>query len=334
MGEVYKARDTRLDRMVAIKILPEHIANRTDLRARFEREARTVASLNHPHVCVLYDIGNLDGVGGYMVMEYLEGETLAARIENGRLPLDQALDFAIQIAGALDRAHRSGVTHRDLKPPNIMLTRDGVKVLDFGLAKSAPKKPGPNEETLAQTIKAEHTRPGTILGTVAYMSPEQAEGKDLDESSDVFSLGVVIYEMLAGCRPFQGESAISILTSILRDQPVPLQRKVESVPAEVSMLVERCLQKQKENRCSAAEVSSGLSAWLQTRTTTPRPSVWNLTRRPATRIAVVFFAIVLAALGGLWFQKQSRARWVRDAGAAAHQRISREGQFQCRLQSP
>ena len=169
---------------------------------------------------MLYDIGNLDGVGGYMVMEYLEGETLAARIEKGALPLDQALNFVIQIADALDRAHRSGVTHRDVKPQNIMLTRDGVKVLDFGLAKSVANKPGLTEETLTQILASEGTRPGTILGTVAYMSPEQAEGKDLDERSDIFSLVVVIYEMLTGCRPFQGESALSILTSILRDQPV------------------------------------------------------------------------------------------------------------------
>ena len=146
MGEVYKARDTRLDRTVAIKVLPEHIAKREDLRARFEREARAVASLNHPHICVLHDIGNQDGAG-YMVMEYMEGETLAARIEKGALPLDQALKLATQIADALDRAHRAGVTHRDVKPQNIMLTRDGVKVLDFGLAKSMTK-PGPAEETL------------------------------------------------------------------------------------------------------------------------------------------------------------------------------------------
>src|SRR5439155_18667674 len=146
MGEVYKARDTRLDRPVAIKVLPEPIAKHEDLRARFEREARAVASLNHPHICTLHDIGNQDGIG-YMVMEYMEGETLAARIEKGALPLDQALKFATQIADALDRSHRAGVTHRDVKPQNIMLTRDGVKVLDFGLAKSVTK-PGPAEETL------------------------------------------------------------------------------------------------------------------------------------------------------------------------------------------
>jgi len=168
MGEVYKARDTRLDRFVAIKVLPEHIAKREDLRQRFEREARAVASLNHPHICVLHDIGSQDGTG-YMVMEYLEGETLAARIARGALPLDQALMFAVQIADALDRAHRAGVTHRDVKPSNIMLTRDGVKVLDFGLAKSK-SKPEPEQETLTAALTTE----GTVLGTPQYMAPEQS----------------------------------------------------------------------------------------------------------------------------------------------------------------
>ena len=151
MGEVWKARDTRLDRTVAIKVMPKHIAERTELRARFEREARAVSGLNHPNICVLYDIGNQDGVG-FMVLEHLEGETLAARIAKGPLPLDQALKFAAQIADALDRAHRSGVNHRDVKPANIMLTRDGVKVLDFGLAKTAPKTIGPDDATLTKAL--------------------------------------------------------------------------------------------------------------------------------------------------------------------------------------
>ena len=269
MGEVYKAHDTRLNRTVAIKVLPEHIAQRFDLRTRFEREARTVASLNHPHICVLYDIGTMDGVGGYMVMEYLEGETLAARIARGALPLDQALTVGIQITDALDRAHQSGVTHRDVKPQNIMLTRDGVKVLDFGLAKSAPKTSvGSTGKMDTQTIAAEQTNPGTVMGTVAYMSPEQAEGNALDERSDIFSTGIVIYEMLAGSRPFQGKSTLSLLSSILRDQPVPLDHKVEGVPPDVSKLVGRCLQKEKENRCSAAELRAGLSSCLQGPTAT------------------------------------------------------------------
>src|SRR6187397_45536 len=178
MGEVYKARDTRLHRTVAIKVLPEYIGKRADLHARFEREARAVASLNHPHICVLHDIGNQNGTG-YMVMEYIEGETLAARIGKGALPLDQALAVATQIGDALDRAHRAGVTHRDVKPQNIMLTRDGVKVLDFGLAKSM-RKPGPADETLTAATTSE----GTVLGTPQYVAPEQLEGKEADARSD------------------------------------------------------------------------------------------------------------------------------------------------------
>jgi dienelactone hydrolase len=313
MGEVYKAHDARLDRTVAIKVLPEHIAQRVDLRTRFEREARTVASLNHPHICVLYDIGTLDGVGGYMVMEYLEGETLAARIARGALPLDQALTVAIQITDALDRAHQSGVTHRDVKPQNIMLTRDGVKVLDFGLAKSAPKaSAGSAEEIGTQTLAAEQTNPGTVMGTVAYMSPEQAEGKALDERSDIFSTGIVIYEMLAGSRPFQGGSTLSLLSSILRDQPEPLDHKVEGVPPEVSKLVARCLQKEKENRCSAAELRSGLSSCLQAPTAARSASAAKRAPRPGLRIAMALAAVVLVALGGWWFRQQSRVRWARE----------------------
>ena len=185
MGEVYKARDIRLDRTVAIKILPEHIAQRPELRQRFEQEARSVAGLNHPHICVLHDIGNQDGTG-YLVMEHIEGETLAARLERGPLPVDQALKFATEIADALDHAHRAGFAHRDIKPANIMLTRVGVKILDFGLAKSVAK-PVPAAETLAATLTTE----GTILGTPQYMAPEQFEGKAADARSDVWAFGAV-----------------------------------------------------------------------------------------------------------------------------------------------
>jgi serine/threonine protein kinase/Tol biopolymer transport system component len=241
MGEVYKARDTRLDRTVAIKVLPEHIAKREDLRTRFEREARAVASLNHPHICTLHDIGNQDGAG-YMVMEYVEGETLAARIEKGALPLDQALKWATQIADALDRAHRAGVTHRDVKPQNIMLTRDGVKVLDFGLAKSMPK-PGPADETLTAALTSE----GTVLGTPQYMAPEQFEGKEADARSDIWAFGALLYEMLTGRRAFQGKSYASLLGAILSADPAPMAMKTFT-PVWLERLVRRCLAKDPEDR--------------------------------------------------------------------------------------
>ena len=237
MGEVYKARDTRLDRTVAIKVLPEHIAKRDDLRQRFEREARAVASLNHPHICVLHDIGP-----GYMVMEFMEGETLAQRIEKGAIPLDRALKHAIQIAGALDRAHRAGVTHRDVKPQNIILTRDGVKVLDFGLAKTTATI-GPSDATLTKVLTTE----GTVMGTPQYMSPEQFEGKEADARADIWAFGAVLYEMVTGQKAFQGKSYASLVGAILSADPAPMAVK-PFTPSWLERLIRRCLNKDPERR--------------------------------------------------------------------------------------
>src|SRR6202047_3816555 len=193
MGEIYRARDTRLGRIVAIKILPDHHASRAELRERFDREARTIASLNHPHICTLHDVGHQDGTD-FLVMEYVEGETLAQRLQKGPLPLDQVLRYAIEIADALDKAHRKGITHRALKPGNIMLTKAGAKLLDFGLAKlrqeEAPATPFSELPTVNNAITAE----GTILGTLQYMAPEQVEGKEDDGRTDIFAFGVVVYE--------------------------------------------------------------------------------------------------------------------------------------------
>src|SRR5689334_11941212 len=241
MGEVYKARDTRLDQFVAIKVLPAHIAQRDDFRRRFEYEARAVASLNHPHICVLHDIGSRQEAG-YMVMEYMEGETLQTRLARGPLPLDQALQYAIQTADALDRAHRAGVTHRDLKPSNIMVTRDGVKVLDFGLAKSTTRR-GPTEETLTAALTAE----GSVVGTPQYMAPEQFEGKEADARSDIWALGAVLYEMLTGQKAFQGKSYASLVGAILSADPPPMSVK-PFTPAWLERVVRRCLAKDPERR--------------------------------------------------------------------------------------
>jgi len=216
MGEVYRARDTRLNRIVAVKVLPAHLSDRPDLRQRFEREARAIAALNHPHICALYDVGP-----DYLVMEYLEGETLAARLTRGPLPLDQALPHAIAVADALALAHREPVFHRDLKPGNIMLTKVGAKLLDFGLAKfAAPVAPaGADSLTLDDPLTVD----GTLLGTFPYMSPEQLEGRDADARSDIFGFGAVLYEMLTGRRAFQGKSQASILSAILTETPPPLR---------------------------------------------------------------------------------------------------------------
>src|SRR6202790_3479431 len=208
MGEVFRARDTRLDRTVAIKILPSQLSSDPDRRQRFEREAKTISSLNHPHICVLYDVGHQDGMD-YLVMECLEGETLAKRLEKGPLSLEQVLKFGAQVADALDKAHRSGVVHRDLKPGNIMLTTSGAKLLDFGLAKPAAAMASLATVTVTEVEPSPVTDPGTIVGTFQYMSPEQIEGKELDGRRDIFSFGAVLSEMLTGQRAFQGKSSLS-----------------------------------------------------------------------------------------------------------------------------
>src|SRR5712675_1594148 len=207
MGEVYRARDTRLERTVAIKILSQ-LSSDPGRRQRFEREAKAISGLNHPNICVLHDVGHQDGID-YLVMECVEGETLAKRLEKGPIPLDQVLKFGGQIADALDKAHRSGVVHRDLKPGNIMLTPTGAKLLDFGLAKPVVPLTTGATLTAAATPTTPVTQEGTILGTFQYMSPEQIEGKELDGRSDIFSLGTVLYEMLTGQRAFSGKSQLS-----------------------------------------------------------------------------------------------------------------------------
>src|SRR5215471_17676918 len=201
MGEVYRARDTRLGRDVAVKILPKELSADTARKLRFEREAKTISGLNHPNICTLHDVGSQDGVD-YLVMECVEGETLAKRLEKGPLPLEHVLKYGAQIADALDKAHHAGIVHRDLKPANIMLAASGAKLLDFGLAK--PAAPLVSGATLTAAVpKTPLTQEGTIVGTFQYMSPEQVEGKELDSRSDIFSLGAVLYEMLTGRRAFE-----------------------------------------------------------------------------------------------------------------------------------
>ena len=232
MGEVYKARDTRLDRTVAIKVLPAHLAERPEVRERFEREARTIASLNHPHICTLYDIGRQDGTD-FLVMEYLEGETLAARLLRGPLPVEQVLQYSIEIADALDKAHRKGAVHRDIKPGNIMLTKSGTKLLDFGLAKLKQAAGPATPETQLRTLSQNPTVEGTILGTLQYMSPEQLEGQvdAIDARSDIFSFGAVVYEMATGKKAFEGKSSASLIGAILKDTPPPISSLQPMTPA-------------------------------------------------------------------------------------------------------
>jgi Tol biopolymer transport system component len=262
MGEVYRARDTRLDRTVAIKILPEQLSSDPIRKQRFEREAKTISSLNHPHICVLHDVGSQDGIS-YLVMECVEGETLAKRLEKGPLPLEQVLKYGMQIADALDKAHRSGVVHRDLKPGNIMLTSTGAKLLDFGLAKpTAAALTSVATLTAAVTQPSPMTEQGAIVGTFQYMSPEQVEGKELDGRSDIFSFGAVLYEMLTGQRPFQGKSQLSVANAILEKEPAPITAMKPTTPLALDHVIRKCLAKTPEDRWqSASDLASELK-WI------------------------------------------------------------------------
>src|SRR6201993_4767798 len=251
MGEVYRARDTRLDRAVAIKILPAQVSNDPVRKQRFEREAKTISSLNHPHICTLHDVGSQDGIS-YLVMECVEGETLAKRLEKGPLPLEQVLKYGMQIADALDKAHRSGVVHRDLKPGNIMLTSTGAKLLDFGLAR--PTMPSASLATLTATApqRSPLTQEGTIVGTFQYMSPEQVEGRELDARSDIFSLGAVLYEMVTGQRAFEGKSQLSVASAILEKEPALLSTLKPTFPRSLDHIIGRCPAKDPDDRWQTA----------------------------------------------------------------------------------
>ena len=273
MGEVYKARDTRLDRTVAIKVLPEHVGSDRDLKQRFEREAKTISSLNHPHICTLYDIGSQDGID-FLVMEHLEGETLAQRLKKGPLPLDQALQVAIEIADALDKAHRQGIVHRDLKPGNIMLTKAGAKLLDFGLAKL--RKPGSvGAETIsaATTLSEPLTARGTLLGTLPYIAPEQVQGKDTDARTDLFAFGAVVYEMVTGRRVFKGDNQASLIAAILDAQPPSLSTLDPVTPTALDHLVTRCLAKDADDRWQTARDLHEQLAWIGRGGSEPRDDV-------------------------------------------------------------
>ena len=252
MGEVYKARDTRLDRTVAIKVLPEHVASDPELKQRFEREAKTISSLNHPHICTLHDIGSQDGID-FLVMEYLEGDTLAQRLTKGQLPTAQVLKIAAEIADALDKAHRQGITHRDLKPGNIMLTKSGAKLLDFGLAKlRQPGTVGSDGFSAAVTQSEPLTGRGTILGTLQYMAPEQLEGKEADHRTDIFAFGAVVYEIATGQRAFAGDSQASLISAIMSGDPQPMSTLQAMTPPALDYVVKTCLAKAPDERWQSA----------------------------------------------------------------------------------
>ena len=263
MGEVYKALDTRLDRTVAVKVLPQHLSS-PEVRQRFEREAKTISQLSHPHICALYDVGR-EGESEYLVMEYLEGEPLSDRLAKGPLPLEQTLRYGIEIADALDKAHRQGIIHRDLKPGNVMLTKSGVKLLDFGLAKAmAPaKQPSELSSLPTEAGKADNlTQEGMILGTLPYMAPEQVEGREADTRTDIFALGATLYEMATGKKAFSGSTRASLISVILRDEPKPISQILPTSPPALDRIIGTCFAKDPDHRWqSAADVGLQL-AWI------------------------------------------------------------------------
>ena len=262
MGEVYRARDTRLDRVVAIKVLNSALAASPDLTARFEREAKTISQLNHPHICTLFDVGHQNSTD-YLVMEFLEGESLANRLKRGPIPFAELVKVGSEVADALDRAHRSGIVHRDLKPGNIMLTKSGAKLLDFGLAKSAavgamagsdsaPLLSAAMTQTLSSPQQSPLTQQGSLVGTVQYMSPEQLQGKEADGRSDIFAFGAVLYEMATAKRPFEGKSQIRVASAILEDDPPAITSIAPALPVAFQHLVTRMLVKDPDQRWQCA----------------------------------------------------------------------------------
>src|SRR5882724_200865 len=250
MGEVYRARDTRLDRTVAIKILPEHLSSDPGRRARFEREARTISGLSHPNICALFDIGDQDGVH-YVVLEYLEGRNLAERLLKGPLPVSEVLKVGVDIASALETAHRHGIVHRDLKPANVMLTKTGAKLLDFGLAKPNAALASPAAVD-APTLSKSLTEEGVIVGTFQYMAPEQLEGKETDGRTDIFALGALLYEMGTGRSAFSGASRASIIAAIMNSEPAPISAVQPLSPPALDPVVQTCLAKEPDERWQTA----------------------------------------------------------------------------------
>ena len=302
MGEVYRARDTRLRREVAVKVLPESFASDVDRLLRFEQEARAVGALSHPNILSVHDIGAQNGIH-YIVTELLDGETLREKLSNGALPPRRATDYAIQIAQGLASAHEKGVVHRDLKPENLFVGKDGrVKILDFGLAKQTVVAAHPEDATLASNAR---TSPGMVLGTVGYMAPEQIRGEAADHRSDIFSFGAVLYEMLAGQRAFQRNSSIETMNAILKEEPREIATAEGVIPPVLQRIVHRCLEKERDQRFqSAKDLSFALDNIKAGDTTAQKQAVtgpatrWRVWRTAAVVLGVMLVAATVALLRG------------------------------------
>ena len=302
MGHVYKARDTRLDRWVAVKVLQSEIADDSAARARFEHEARAISHINHPHICTLYDVGE-DGGISYLVMELLEGETLAERLARGPLPFDQALTFAAQIADALDTTHRVGIVHGDIKPENVMLTKTGVKLLDFGLARQGLAPTGSADGVTTTTTI---TGPGTVVGTLQYLAPEQLEGKEADPRTDIFALGAVLYEMVSGHKAFDGHTPAAVIAAIMEHDPPSLATRRPSTPAALEHVVGTCLAKDPDARWQHAGDLARELAWVAGQTSTTVEPRGEPRRRVGIWMGAAT-ALLIAAIGlALWGYRQTR----------------------------
>jgi Tol biopolymer transport system component len=306
MGEVYRARDTRLDRIVAIKVLLDGRGADGSLQARFEREARAVSALSNPHICVLYDIGH-EGEVQYLVMEYLEGETLADKIAHGPLPLSQVLRFGVQIGEGLEHAHRAGIVHRDLKPGNIMITKSGAKLLDFGLAKAGVVDVGDDEATKHKPL----TQEGTILGTFQYMAPEQLEGLEADARTDIFAFGTILYEMATGRRAFEGKTKTSLIAAIVKENPRPIAELQPLTPPAFEHVVDKCLAKDADDRWQSAHDIAAELTWINSagsQAGVPAPLTSAHIRRKRL-LAFVAIAGWLFGLGGAIAAAVLASRW-------------------------
>jgi hypothetical protein len=310
MGEVYRARDTRLDRAVAIKILPAHLAADPQLRERFDHEARAASALDHPHICPLYDLGEHEGTS-FLVMQYLEGETLDARLSRGALPIDQALLYGMQIADALDKAHRAGIVHRDIKPGNVMLTKAGAKLLDFGLAKSTAPAGGVAGLSMLPTTPPGLTAQGTILGTFQYMAPEQLEGREADPRTDIFAFGAVLFEMITGRKAFEGRSQASLIGAILKDEPPPLSTLQPLTPGALDRLVKTCLAKDPDERWQSARDLHRELAWIAGSglhiSAVGAAGAPVRQRQPARLVAAVFAVAFVVSLAMLIWDRLGRS---------------------------
>ncbi|HSC27442.1 MAG TPA: protein kinase [Vicinamibacterales bacterium] len=298
MGEVYRATDTRLHRPLAIKVLPAEAASHPDRRRRFEQEARAVGSLNHPHICDLYDVGRERGID-FLVLEYLDAPTLSERLLTGPLPFDQALRHAIEIADALDHAHRRGVIHRDLKPGNVMLTESGIKVLDFGLARLRPVDSLPELATV-EAGRSPATAAGAILGTFQYMAPEQLEGREADARTDIFALGAVVYEMATGRRAFEASTQAGAIASILHSTPLPMAAHQPSIPPDFDRVIARCLAKNPDDRWQTARDLMAELKWIaegHARTRLAPARLWQRHRRALAGVAAAALALGSGVLG-------------------------------------